>query len=182
MGNKEIKHAVKKKTYKRDKETIEQFKDQYKDLIDNSSPLESKYDRKKKYYLNDIKTFIDYMLHGVLINGERIQHYGNVCDFAALVGVSNWTIYKMLKRIPAFKKAHEHQKEVWIDYAESKLQQKIAEGDTNAITFFLKTQGKRRGYTSDNNYFITENKTIETIKIVEIRNNIISEDPKDNEE
>lgn len=181
MGNKEIKHGIKKKTYKRDKETVEHFKNQYSGLIENSNPLDSKYNRKKKYYLNDIKTFIDYMLNGVLINGERVQHYGNISDFAALVGCSHWTIYKMLKNIPAFKKAHEHQKEVWIDFAESKLQQKIKEGDTNAITFFLKTQGKRRGYTPDNNYFITENKTIETIKIVEIRNNII-EESKDNEE
>jgi len=45
-----------------------------------------------------------------------------------------------------FKKAIDDEKEGLIDFAESKLFNLINEKNTVAIIFFLKTQGKHRGY------------------------------------
>ena len=39
------------------------------------------------------------------------------------------------------------EREVAIDFAESQLMEKIKSGDTVSIIFFLKTQGRRRGYS-----------------------------------
>lgn len=45
-----------------------------------------------------------------------------------------------------FRSRYEQVQEKTIDYVENKLLQQINEGNLTAITFFLKTKGKNRGY------------------------------------
>lgn len=45
-----------------------------------------------------------------------------------------------------FMSRYEQVQEKTIDYVENKLLQQINEGNLTAITFFLKTKGKNRGY------------------------------------
>ena len=56
------------------------------------------------------------------------------------------TIWQYSQDFPSVKQAVVESKERMLDFAEGKLYEKIKEGDNTAIIFYLKTQGKGRGY------------------------------------
>ena len=89
---------------------------------------------------------------------------GNVTEAAAAVGMSRETHYDWLKNDPEYSAAVASLKNVALDFAESQLK-KLMEGaerqalthdgevvtikdapNTSAVIFYLKTQGKQRGY------------------------------------
>ena len=55
--------------------------------------------------------------------------------------------YKWLEDDPAFAEAVESIRQEQIDTVESALLNKIEDGDTTAVIFYLKTKGKERGYS-----------------------------------
>ena len=55
-------------------------------------------------------------------------------------GCSRVAIYELIKKDTDFAKRLEEVKERRLDFAESKLFEKINEGDTTSILFFLKTK------------------------------------------
>lgn len=65
------------------------------------------------------------------------------CD---AIGVDRKTVWRWRKSDKKFDEACRETKEVAVDFAESALLKNIKAGDTTAIIFFLKTQGKDRGY------------------------------------
>ena len=65
---------------------------------------------------------------------------------AKSLGVTRKAIYDAAKRHPEVQKAIEEARERTTDLAEGKLYQQINEGNMTAIIFYLKTQGKKRGY------------------------------------
>lgn len=65
---------------------------------------------------------------------------------AKKAGVSYWTIWKYAQDFPSVKQALDERKEEMLDMAEGQLYSKIKNGNIAAIIFFLKTQGKERGY------------------------------------
>ena len=56
------------------------------------------------------------------------------------------TVWQYTQDFPSVKQAVEEAKEKMLDFAEGKRYEKITEGDNTAIIFYLKTQGKKRGY------------------------------------
>ena len=65
---------------------------------------------------------------------------------AAKAGVSYTTINRYVAEYPSVKQASLDARERMLDFAEGKLYSKIKAGDNTAIIFYLKTQGKARGY------------------------------------
>lgn len=65
---------------------------------------------------------------------------------AKKAGYSYMTICRYVHDYPAVKDAVTAAKERMLDFTEGKLYEKIKAGDNIAILFYLKTQGKSRGY------------------------------------
>jgi len=82
---------------------------------------------------------------------ERLQQLfeeskGNLAATARRMGVSRTAIYKRVKDSPTLQEALADARESMLDNAESVLYKKVLEGSTPELLFFLKTQGRNRGY------------------------------------
>ena len=71
----------------------------------------------------------------------------NVSAACKMVGIDRKTHYDWLNKFNTYKKQCEEIQESLIDFAESQLLKKMKNEDLGAIIFFLKTKGKKRGYT-----------------------------------
>ena len=74
------------------------------------------------------------------------KSHGIVTDACRMAGTSRKTYYQYLKEDKQFAKEVKEIDEVAKDFVESKLYQKISNGDTTAIIFYCKTKMKDRGY------------------------------------
>lgn len=93
---------------------------------------------------------------------EALRHtLGNVTDACKMCHVSKQTHYNWLHSDEAYFCAVEDVKGEALDFAEAMLMKAIAGGDTTAIIFYLKTQGKRRGYSERCNVDIGSTLTID---------------------
>lgn len=76
------------------------------------------------------------------------RYLGNLTQTCKLLKIPPKMIYEYMEKSPDFKEEMLAIRESEsIDFVESKLMQKINEGDTTSIIFFLKTRGKKRGYS-----------------------------------
>ena len=71
---------------------------------------------------------------------------GNVSEAVKQVPIHRGTHYDWLAADPEYAAAVEAIKESLIDRAEGVLHGLIGDGNVPAVLFFLKTQGKKRGY------------------------------------
>jgi hypothetical protein len=71
---------------------------------------------------------------------------GNITAACDACNICRDTIYSWQKENPSFKKEMDDIREVIIDNVESALYKNALEGNVVAQIFFLKTQGKQRGY------------------------------------
>lgn len=74
------------------------------------------------------------------------KNLGVVTTACKIVGIGRNTHYEWLKKDPEYKQSIEESGEIALDFAESQLHKRIQAGSDTAIIFFLKTQGKKRGY------------------------------------
>lgn len=70
---------------------------------------------------------------------------GNVTQSLDKTGTPRWVFDEWMEEY-LFRSRYEEIQEKTIDYVENKLIQQINEGNLQAITFYLKTKGKNRGY------------------------------------
>ena len=78
---------------------------------------------------------------------DRIdEKKGNVSSVARSFGVSRTAVYQWIEAMPTAQKALDEARQTMIDNAESMLYKKVLEGSTPELLFFLKTQGRHRGY------------------------------------
>jgi hypothetical protein len=95
---------------------------------------------------------------------------GNVSEAMNQVPTHRATHYRWLESDPEYAAAVDAIKESLIDRAEGVLHGLISEGNVPAVLFFLKTQGKKRGYvertetdvTSGGQPIVFETKVIKT--------------------
>ena len=71
---------------------------------------------------------------------------GVVTTACRSAGISRSTHYKWIDEDEEYKKNYESVKDIAIDFAESQLHKQISKGNAVSTIFFLKTQGKKRGY------------------------------------
>ena len=78
---------------------------------------------------------------------EAIVDAGGIVTAAALrLQCSRQTIYDYMKRYKAVREAVQDGREKTLDVAEGALLRLIKDGNVAATIFFLKTQGRSRGY------------------------------------
>lgn len=63
-----------------------------------------------------------------------------------------------VNKFESTKQAYLNEKESLLDIAESKLIENIQDNDNTAIIFYLKTQGKKRGYSESNSLNDSDNR------------------------
>lgn len=74
------------------------------------------------------------------------ESQGLVTSAARRLGVCAKTVHRAISRWASVREALEESRERLLDLTEAKLVQQINEGNMTAIIFYLKTQGKKRGY------------------------------------
>ena len=82
---------------------------------------------------------------------------GVVTSACKKAGVGRTQFYQWLKDDPEFKKKVDDVENVALDFAESQLHKQIADGNTSATIFYLKTKGKHRGYIERQDVNLTNN-------------------------
>lgn len=71
---------------------------------------------------------------------------GNISATCDALGITRQTFYNYKKNVKGLEDRLDAVSESLIDFAESKLVEKVQDGDLTAIIFYLKTKGRSRGY------------------------------------
>ena len=75
------------------------------------------------------------------------SNLGVITPACKSIGIDRGTYYLWMEKDAEFAAACQHIQESAIDFAESTLFKQMKKGDTTAAIFYLKTKGRRRGYS-----------------------------------
>lgn len=91
---------------------------------------------------------------------------GMVMVAAQALGVGHSAVSNMIARNPQVARARDEAREMSLDLTELKLFERIGKGDTAAIIYYLKTQGKSRGYSEQYNISVQLERELERALMV----------------
>ncbi|MCQ2348959.1 MAG: hypothetical protein MJZ98_00600 [Paludibacteraceae bacterium] len=91
----------------------------------------------------------------------------NKTSTALALGVGRNTVEAWRKKYPELDEMMNDVEESLIDFSETKLMEKINEGDLTAIIFHLKTKGRKRGYVERVEQEVSVNPFEELLKSVD---------------
>lgn len=80
---------------------------------------------------------------------------GNMAAVARLFGVSRTSVFQYIQARPELQAILKDCREAMLDNAESALYKNVLAGKTVDLIFFLKTQGRSRGYTEKSEVEVT---------------------------
>ena len=81
-----------------------------------------------------------------LIPETLAKHGGHISKTCEALGLSRTHFYRLLNSDPEFAERCKEAKEIILDEVEGELFKAIKKGNVTAMIFYLKTQGKNRGY------------------------------------
>jgi hypothetical protein len=81
-----------------------------------------------------------------LVAARLVIDRGNLAAVARHFGVSRAAVFELVGASPALKQVLKDAREAMLDGAEAALYTAVLAGKSWAVCFFLKTQGKARGY------------------------------------
>lgn len=82
---------------------------------------------------------------------------GVITSAALQAGISRETHYLWLEKDPNYKQWINEMPDITHDFVENALLKEIKKGNSQCITFYLKTKGKTRGYVEERKIEITGN-------------------------
>ena len=88
---------------------------------------------------------------------------GWMSQAAKMLGVNTSTVSRRVAKSQRLQQTITDMKALYLDIAESELLKKLKNGDLGAICFYLKCQGKERGYIEKVYHGTESNKAIEII-------------------
>jgi hypothetical protein len=90
-----------------------------------------------------------------LLLEAMVKTLGNVSEACKLINIDRSMFYDYYNTDNDFKQNIDDIKNITLDFVESKLLKKVKDEDITAIIFYLKTQGKKRGYIEKTEQEIT---------------------------
>nr|DAS49651.1 MAG TPA: putative terminase small subunit [Caudoviricetes sp.] len=100
------------------------------------------------------------MKHNITIEKIVEVYEKKGCNISATcraLDITRQTFYNRKSKSKRLQELISEADEALLDFAESKLVEKINDGDTTSLIFFLKTKGKKRGYIERTEHDVNAN-------------------------